>query len=153
MVAPPFAVLDVRAVFIGVLIFGLTGIFLTAVFLAGAFFGGAFFVADFFAGAFLAGAFLPINLLIIRDFLAGFAAFFFALLATGFFEVFFVGTAPKAMASRLEKPLCHTMVGNRAQSNFCKGRIQLLIPEFSYLGGRVRKREIEKRIPQYLAAN
>jgi len=36
-------------------------------------------------------------------------ALFFAAFAIGFFEFFFVGTAPKAMASRLEKPLSHTM--------------------------------------------
>ena len=114
MVAPPFAVLEVRAVFIGAFIFGFIGIFFTSSgFFATDFLTGAFFAVAFFAGAFLLGllavAFFANNLLKTPDFLAGFPALFFELLAIGFLEFFFVGTAPKAMGSRLEKPLSHTM--------------------------------------------
>lgn len=93
MVAPPLAVLLVRAVLCAPFMISaagfLTGAFFAIVGLTGAFLAGAFFTAAFFIGAFLAGAFLATTDLAIVFFTGAFLALAGDFLAVDFWAVDF----------------------------------------------------------------
>ena len=111
MVAPPFAVLLVRAVLWAPLIIcaagffgrgflarvGRTGAFLAIGFLGSAFFESGFFATIFFAGFFFAGTFLAVAFLAVALLAIGFfAAGFFFNFATADESFFFNATTAKA---------------------------------------------------------
>jgi len=93
VVAPPLAVLLVRAVLCAPFMISaagfLTGAFFAIVGLTGAFLAGAFFTAAFFIGAFLAGAFLATADLAIVFFTGAFLALAGDFLAVDFWAVDF----------------------------------------------------------------
>lgn len=93
MVAPPLAVLLVRAVLCAPFMISaagfLTGAFFAIVGLTGAFLAGAFFTAAFLIGAFLAGAFLATTDLAIVFFTGAFLALAGDFLAVDFWAVDF----------------------------------------------------------------
>lgn len=93
MVAPPLAVLLVRAVLCAPFMISaagfLTGAFFAIVGLTGAFLAGAFFTAAFLIGAFLAGTFLATTDLAIVFFTGAFLALAGDFLAVDFWAVDF----------------------------------------------------------------